>query len=113
MLREDQANLQPQNPQPERWHIGKEVPLTLLAGLVAQTVLFAIFISDLKNEVRMTANRVEEIWRDRYTRPDAAKDAEISKARDDAANVRIDDHERRLRELESGRVPNNPNGRQR
>lgn len=111
MMREDQPELQ-QRP-PERWHIGKEVPLTLLAGLVLQTVLFAAFISDLKNEVRITSARVEEIWRDRYTRFDASKDAEISKARDEAAALRIDDHERRLRDIESGRVVANPNGRQR
>jgi len=88
-------------PQRERWHVGKEVPLTLLFALLVQTVLFAAFISDLKNEVRSTGARVEEIWRDRYTRIDAAKDAEITRARDDIQNARVEDHERRLREIES------------
>ena len=85
----------------DRWHVGKEVPLSMLFALLVQTVLFAAFISDLKNEVRSTGSRVEEIWRDRYTRLDAAKDAELTRARDEVQNARVEDHERRLRELES------------
>jgi hypothetical protein len=94
---------QPQDhPAPaDRWHVGKEVPLSMLFALLVQTVLFAAFISDLKNEVKSTGARVEEIWRDRYTRLDAAKDAEIGRARDDVQNARVEDHERRLRDVEA------------
>ena len=84
-----------------RWHVGKEIPLTLLAGILAQTLVGAMFVSDLKNEVRITSQRVEEIWRDRYTRIDAAKDAEIWRARDEAQSIKLDDHERRLRAIEA------------
>ena len=87
--------------QRERWHVGKEIPLTLLFGMLVQLVIAAAFVSDLKNEIKVTAARVEEIWRDRYTRLDAQKDADIYRGRDDSQNARIDDHERRLREIEA------------
>lgn len=94
--------MQQDTPAPnERWHVGKEVPLTLLAGMVLQVAVAAMFVSDLKNEIKVTAQRVEEIWRDRYTRLDAAKDSEVSRARDDAMAARIEDHERRLRAIEA------------
>jgi predicted ATP-dependent protease len=91
-----------------RWHVGREVPLTLLAGMLAQVLIAAMFISDLKNEIKVTAQRVEEIWRDRYTRVDAAKDSEVARARDEAMALRLEDHERRLRAIEAaanGRRP--------
>jgi predicted ATP-dependent protease len=85
----------------DRWHVGKEVPLTLLFGMLLQVVIAAMFISDLKNEIKITAQRVEEIWRDRYTRLDAAKDSEVARARDEAMALRLEDHERRLRAIEA------------
>ena len=101
--------MQQDTPAPaDRWHVGKEVPLTLLFGMLLQVVIAAMFISDLKNEIKITAQRVEEIWRDRYTRLDAAKDSEVSRARDEAMALRLEDHERRLRAIEavpSGRRP--------
>lgn len=67
-----------EQPQPQqRWHVGKEVPIALIAGLFLQTIVFVSWLSDLRNEVRNGSVKIEEIWRDRYTRDDSARDARL------------------------------------
>ena len=90
--------------QEERWTLDKHIPLTLLAGMLLQTVFFTFWLSsnlsELRSELKQTSSRIEEIWRDRYTKEDARRDTEIMKNKDENMARQIEDIERRLRVLE-------------
>jgi hypothetical protein len=91
--------------QDNAWKLDKHVPLSLIAAMAVQTVLFAAWLSsnmsEIRAELRTASVRIEEIWRDRYTKDDARRDAEFVKLRDEEITRRIDDVERRLRPLEA------------
>lgn len=89
----------------ERWHVGKEVPLTLLVSMAVQTVILTFYLSgqlsDIKSNVAFMKERVDELRVERYTRTDASRDAEVNRARDQLLTERVEDHERRIRDLEA------------
>lgn len=91
----------------EGWQLDKHIPLSLIAAMAIQTVLFAAWLSsnmsEIRSELRTASVRIEEIWRDRYTMNDARRDAEFVKMRDDELLRRVEDMERRVRAMENGR----------
>ena len=92
-------------PPKERWHVGKEIPLTLIFAILVQTLLLTSWLSgqlsDIRNNVTFMRERVDELRVERYTRTDAARDQELMQAREQANARAIEDHERRLREIEA------------
>lgn len=99
----DNNNAGPQTIQrleQEPWRIEHKIPLALLVGLVVQTIYFTIWLRDLAGEVKSGNSRMEEIWRDRYTRADAAKDADVVELRYKSLEWRVSELERRAAEHE-------------
>ena len=82
----------------EPWRIEHKIPLVLLMGIVVQTIYFTIWLRDLASEVKTGNSRMEEIWRDRYTRVDANKDRELMDTRIESLTWRVGELERRLSE---------------
>jgi hypothetical protein len=58
--------------QDEQWKLDKHVPLSLIIAMAIQTVAFATWLSsnmsEIRSELRTASIRIEEIWRDRYTK---------------------------------------------
>jgi hypothetical protein len=82
----------------EPWRIEHKIPLALLVGLVVQTIYFTIWLRDLAAEVKSGNSRMEEVWRDRYTRADALKDRELIDSRIESLQWRVGELERRVGE---------------
>lgn len=95
------------NEQENKWQLDKHVPLSLIIAMAAQTLTFAWWLSmnlsEFRTEIRGMSHRIEEIWRDRYTKEDARRDQEFTKLRDEELVRRTEDLERRMRYIE-GRV---------
>lgn len=87
-----------------RWQLDRHIPLSLLAAMLLQTIAFATWLSsnmsEIRSELRTASVRIEEIWRDRYTKEDARRDAALAQIRDDEHSRRIEDLERRIRAVE-------------
>jgi len=87
-----------------KWQLDRHVPLSLIIAMAVQTVTFAWWLSsnmtEIRGELRTASLRIEEIWRDRYTKDDARRDAEVAKLRDEETVRRVDDIERRIRQIE-------------
>lgn len=90
-----------------KWRLDKHIPLTLIAAMVLQTVFFTFWLSsnltELRAELKQTSQRIEEIWRDRYTKEDARRDAATWAMQHAEYDRRLIDIETRLRALENGR----------
>jgi hypothetical protein len=68
----------------KRWHIGKEIPLILIAGMILQTIGVVIWITQLSGNVGTLITQFAEFKLERssvaatsYTREDARRDREL------------------------------------
>jgi hypothetical protein len=91
---DEQATIQPVEHEP--WRLDHKIPLALLIGLIVQTIYFTIWLRDLAGEVKSGNHRLQEIWADRYTKADAAKESEISRLRDENLRLQMDSIDKRL-----------------
>ena len=80
--------------KPERWHVGKEVPLALLLTLALQTAGGVWWAASMSAKMDYAIQRMDEFARERYTREDARRDRELLQQRDI-------EHDRRLTEIEA------------
>lgn len=77
----------------EHWHIGKEIPIALVAGIFVQTMTAVWWAAGVSNDLKVVRAELREQRAERYTQRDAIKDMELAKQR-------IDDMERRVTRLE-------------
>jgi hypothetical protein len=106
---EDKAkNVLQSAPAPStRWHIGKEIPLVLIAGMVLQTVFFVIWITQLAGNVGILVAQFAEfkvaqaaVVTAGYTREDARRDRGLIDQTDREFERRINAVEGRLDRVE-------------
>jgi hypothetical protein len=84
-----------------QWHVGKEIPLALVAVLLIQTVGVIWWIAGLSNRVENLVTVVSEMRQERYTKDDARRDRDIVNMVVDAQRQRDSEQERRISILES------------
>ena len=66
---------QPQRP-PDRWHVGKEIPLIVIIAAITQTLGGAWWLSTLSGKVDSTLVAMNEYKLERYTKDDSRRDRE-------------------------------------
>jgi hypothetical protein len=80
----------------DRWHVGREIPLTMLAGLIIQTGAAFWWASKLEAKIDSAIITIAEFKAERYTRDDARRDKEITLTLIDSLRGRTSEVERRL-----------------
>lgn len=60
-----------------RWHVGKEIPITLIVAFIVQTVAFGVSYGGLANKVDALLDANREFRQDRYTRSDGDRDRQF------------------------------------
>lgn len=65
----------------EKWHVGKEIPIALLIGIVGQTMLaiwwFASFSATVTTQLENLSYQIAALNADKYTKTDAQKDGAL------------------------------------
>ena len=84
----------------ERWHIGKEVPITFVATIFVQTLIFVWAASGLYAKVENVVDQLKTFAIERYTKEDARRDKELQLLLLDALKNRDMEIERRVLKLE-------------
>lgn len=87
-------------PEKERWHIGKEVPITFVATIFVQTLIFVWAASGLYTKVENVVEQLRTFAIERYTKEDARRDKELMLLVVDALKTRDNEMERRVLKLE-------------
>lgn len=87
--------------QDSRWHIGKEIPLALIAAVVVQTAGGAMWLATLSNKVDSAIDQLKEFKADRYTKEDARRDRELTVLLIQSLQARDTEIERRVGLLEA------------
>jgi hypothetical protein len=99
MAIEDKTDQETQSMQ--FWHVGKEIPLALIAAVVVQTGGFIWSLSSLSNKVDNLVETIREIKLERYTKDDGRRDRELLMQMLEVQRQRAGEHERRLSSLEA------------
>jgi hypothetical protein len=84
----------------ERWHIGKEVPITFVATIFVQTLIFVWAASGLYTKVENVVDQLKTFAVERYTKEDARRDKELMLLVIDSLKTRDNEIERRILKLE-------------
>lgn len=88
-------------PAPDRWHVGKEVPLALLLAVLVQTGGGIWWLAQLSAKIDAAIATLSEFRVERYTREDARRERELVLTLIEQQKQRDAEHERRLAALES------------
>lgn len=99
------------HPEKERWHIGKEVPITFVATIFVQTLIFVWAASGLYTKVENVVEQLKTFAIERYTKEDARRDKELQLLLLDALKSRDAEIERRVLKLEQHVTDVSPGGR--
>lgn len=86
---------------PQRWHVGKEMPLTLLIAIIVQTGGGIWWLAQLSAKIDNAIATLSEFRVERYTRDDARRDREFISALIEQQRQRDSEHERRMTALEA------------
>ena len=86
---------------PERWHVGKEVPIAVLFTLVVQTGGGIWWLAQLSAKIDSAISTLAEFRIERYTREDARRDLELVMAVIEQQRQRDQDLERRMALVEA------------
>lgn len=65
----------------ERWHVGKEIPIAIIAALLAQTGGWIWWAATQSAKLDTLTNMVSEFKANQYTQGDANRDKELVSAR--------------------------------
>lgn len=68
--------------RPERWHVGKEIPLALIFALFLQTAGWVWWAATQSAKLDTLTNMVSDFKASQYTQADARRDMEINLSRD-------------------------------
>lgn len=97
----DDADEQTQDRRREdRWHVGKEIPIAMIAALLIQTGAGISWLSNLSFKIDNAIQQLSEFKADRYTKDDARRDRELVLQIVDAQRQRDAEHDRRIAVLE-------------
>src|SRR5437763_1227333 len=98
------------------WHVGREIPIAVIALLLVQTASGVWFMASLSNKVDLALSSIQEFKIERYTREDGRRDRELFQqmlgALSNANQVKSEEIDRRLSYLEgqsdraAGRINN-------
>lgn len=77
----------------ENWHIGKEIPIALVLGMVLQTGGWIWWAATLSTKVEDLSLQIAALSADKYTKTDASKDSAL-------VMQRLAEHDRRIDNLE-------------
>ncbi len=91
------------NQNNDRWHLGKEVPVVLIAAVVLQTAGGIWWMAQLSSKIDNAISTIAEFKSQRYTSDDARRDRELLDQKFSAGTTRDGELERRINGLE-GRV---------
>lgn len=80
----------------DRWHVGREIPLTMLATLIVQTGAAFWWASKLEAKIDSAIVTIAEFKAERYTRDDARRDKELSLTVIESLRGRLTEIERRI-----------------
>ena len=80
----------------DRWHVGREIPLTMLATLIVQTGAAFWWASKLEAKIDSAIVTIAEFKAERYTRDDSRRDKELSLTVIESLRGRMSEIERRL-----------------
>lgn len=83
------------------WHVGKEIPIALVAVLGFQTVGFIWSIAGLYNRVDNLSAAIAEMKTERYTKEDARAARELATFVNESQRQRDIEQDRRITILES------------
>lgn len=83
-------------PKPERWHVGKEIPLALISVIVLQSFTAIWWAAQQTVKLDNLISMVSDFKRDQYTQADAKRDMEIMNNRHFENRRRIEVIEQRL-----------------
>lgn len=89
----------------ERWHVGKEIPLAVILGLVVQTGGLIWFAATQTAQLDNLSKMMTGFQSSQYTQADARRDMEIHLSRSSNNSRRIDEVVRRVEVLENRRSP--------
>jgi two-component SAPR family response regulator len=78
----------------ENWHIGKEIPIALVFGIVLQTMTAIWWAAGVTQELKNLSAEISDMRAARYTQSDSIKDAAV-------ASQRMSDLERRMDNAET------------
>lgn len=87
----------------ERWHVGKEIPIAVILGLLIQTVGLVWFAATQTAKLDNLTVIMTEFRASQYTQADARRDQEIQFGRSINNSRRIDEITRRLEVVENSR----------
>jgi len=82
------------------WHVGKEIPLALIAVIVMQTIGVVWWAATLSSQVGSLSERVSRLANTQYTAVEARSGTAIFTAVNEEQNRRILFLENRVREVE-------------
>lgn len=90
-----------ENRRAERWHIGKEVPIILVFGLLLNAAGWIWFAATQTAQLNALTILMAEFRTSQYTQADASRDKENSENRSAYNSRRIDEIVRRVEILEN------------
>lgn len=93
MASSNQNNTQINNNQPQRWHLGKEIPISIIFALLVQTGGGIWWAATLTNKFDNILLEISSIKSERYTKSDSEKDLLIIKYKLDDLKDRIENIE--------------------
>ena len=96
----DDLRVERRSVEKERWHIGKEVPITFVATIFVQTLIFVWAASGLYAKVENVVEQLRTFASERYTKEDAMRAKELQLLLLDSLKTRDNEMERRVLKLE-------------
>lgn len=85
----------------DRWHVGKEIPIVLIIGLLAQTAGGIWWMSQMAAKIDNAVSTIAEFRSERYTREDARRDRELLEQKFAAGQTADREIDRRINTLEA------------
>lgn len=83
-----------------RWHVGREIPLALIAALLIQTGGGIWWASTMTSKLDTALQTLAEFRAERYTKDDGRRDRELLVAQLETLKARDAEHDRRIEALE-------------
>jgi hypothetical protein len=87
--------------EPERWHVGKEIPIALIFAVVMQTLGGIWWMSQLSLKLDNALLQMADFKVERYTREDARRDRELMEQKMNQLSSIDHEFDRRLNVTES------------
>jgi hypothetical protein len=84
----------------QKWHVGKEIPLTMLLAILIQTGGGIWWAASLSAKIDAAIQTITEFKAERYTKDDARRDRELFLQLVEQQRQADREHERRIGDIE-------------